>query len=172
VLGLVVGLAAVGAALSAQVLHPVHDASRGHAGVADDVTTSFGVVAVDHAEVLGPTPPTGPADHGAHAGGHGGQIEVQATVTITNQTAAVLDYSPDQFHLRVGRGGSPVTASYSSVTAGTLQPNAHITGRLTFLVPQLGHLWIEFRDPGRRSPVLVDLAQGSGAPSSPSHHHG
>jgi hypothetical protein len=167
--------AMAGIFLAAQLLSSA-DAHEGHAAnlpagpfaVADDVPTSFGFVAVEHAETLkGLTAKQlGGATHGI--GGFVGRDKalVQASVTITNTGEDALPYSPKQFRIvsRSGkRGARRIPMAHSTVRAGTLQPDAAIDARLSFVVPRDGsRLEVEFDDPGRKSPVRILLGNRAG----------
>jgi hypothetical protein len=132
--------------------------------VGESVPTSFGIVAVEHAEI----------DNGLSADALGGQAHgvqglvtddkasVQTLVTITNQSGAVVPYSPGQFRLRAGATSLPATEAM--LQPGSLQPQANIDARMNFVVPRAGErLQLEFRDRDGRS-ILIDLGLADKAP--------
>lgn len=136
--------------------------------VAEDVPTSFGFVAVEHAEILkGLTPrELGGATHGI--GGFVGRDKalVQASVTITNTGTEPLAYSPGQFRVvtRSRKGAvKRIPLAHASVRDGELQPDAAIDARLSFVVPRDGsRLEVEFLDAGRPEPVRILLGNRAG----------
>lgn len=110
--------------------------------VSEEVPTSFGIVAVKFAQLMPASPD---------------RLQVRASVTLTNLLPQTIDYSPSQFRLITGKG-TPVAPSESTIQAGTLQPDANISGFLTFVAPSgARQLWIEFRDPGLAEAILIDL---------------
>lgn len=138
------------------------------AGIAQDVPTSFGVVAVESV-----TRNAGPTAKALAGVTHGignlvapNKVQIDATVTLTNLQNKLVRYSPQQFKLHATRGGKPahgarsLRLSRASVPGGTLQPNASIDATLTFVVPRDGRkLWMSFDDPSRAPPVLFDLGR-------------
>jgi hypothetical protein len=168
-------LAAAGGAIALDLL-----SSRGAAaattklppgpfGLAEDIPASFGVVAVEHVERLqglGAKPLAG-VTHGIQNLVPPGKEQIQASVTLTNLTGAPVAYSPTQFTLLRGADKKPVDKLQSSLNPSTLQPDASIDGRLSFVVPADGkHLWLRFNDPGRPNPILIDLGRTSKTPAS------
>jgi hypothetical protein len=171
-------LAAVGGLLAAGMFDAGRDAAAllrdsslaldGPAAIAQDVRTSFGVVAVESM-----TKSRGPTAKALAGMTHGVQnlvppdhLQVDATVTLTNLQEKVVRYSPRQFGLYATRGGRPSRAARSfrivraSVEPGTLQPNASIDATLTFVVPRDGSkLWMGFNDGARAPPVVFDLGR-------------
>jgi hypothetical protein len=141
-------------------------------GVGQSVRTSFGVVAVEHAEKL-------PGLTGKELGGmtHGVQnfvgsdkLQLQVTATITNQLDRPVAYSPDQFRLVAGK--KMLKPAGSSIAAGTLQPDAAIDARLSFVVPRDGgRLFVQFTDPGRSQPIRIDLGKVDRTGRTDSHDH-
>jgi hypothetical protein len=128
---------------------------------ASEYPTSFGIVAVAHAEKL-----SGATAKDLVAGAHGGQglvgpeqSQVSVSVTFTNMLDAPVAYSPDQFRLRVD-GADAVPVTESGMQPGTLQPNAAIEARLGFVVPRRASGFaLEFEDAGKQSPVVIDLGR-------------
>ncbi len=55
----------------------------------------------------------------------------------------------------------------ASFRPGTLQPNASISGQVKFIAPRTGsRLWIEFTDPKRAKPLLIDLGRTGKTPDN------
>jgi hypothetical protein len=142
--------------------------SSGPWSVAQDVPTSFGFVAVEHAETFKGLSPRqlGGATHGI--GNFVGRQDalVQASVTITNTQGVPLRYSTRQFRLAaIDRKGHVrrIGLSHATVGDGVLQPDAAIDARLSFTVPRDGaRLQVEFADPGARAPLVIKLPTGTG----------
>ena len=138
------------------------------AAIAQDVPTSFGVVAVESM-----TKNAGPTAKALAGMTHGvgnlvppNRLQVDVTVTLTNLEENEVRYSPAQFRLRATRRGKPAHGSRSfrlaraSVLPGTLQPNASIDATLTYIVPRNGSkLWMTFDDAARAPPILFDLGR-------------
>jgi hypothetical protein len=172
VLAAVLTAMVVGAYLAAGVLGgPTHDTApvdKGPFGIHDPAPTSFGVVAVEHAEKnAGPTAKAlGGMTHGIKNRVKADQIQVQAFATITNLSHKVVEYSPAQFSLVVGsKDAKPRPITQSSIKPGSLQPNAAIDARLSFVAPRKGQkLWVAFKDPARDAPILIDLGRVSKTP--------
>jgi hypothetical protein len=143
--------------------------------LAEDIPTSFGAVAVEHAEKiagLGAKQLAG-ATHGIQNLVPPDKIQVQASATLTNLTLGPVRYAPEQFSLLVGKGSKPdpgqrpIPVQTASIRPGTLQPDAAIDARLSFVAPRSGErLWIAFDDPGRSEPVLIDLGRTQRTPSN------
>jgi hypothetical protein len=169
---LVLSVAAIGGAIAAKLAttDPGQPAA-GPAGpfrVAQDVPTSFGFVAVEHAETLkGLTPKDlAGAVHGIGSFVARDSALVQASVTITNTTPQPLRYTPRQFRLVATTPGGKeknIGLAHANVREGTLQPDAAIDARLSFVAPRNGsRLAIEFADPGAREPLRILLGNGTG----------
>jgi hypothetical protein len=138
------------------------------AAIAQDVPTSFGVVAVESM-----TKNAGPTAKALAGMTHGvgnlvppNKLQVDVTVTLTNLKDKVARYSPAQFKLRATHGSKPRRStrffrlSRASVPPGTLQPNASIDATLTYVVPRDGSkLWMTFDDAARAPPILFDLGR-------------
>lgn len=143
-------------------------APKGTAAIAQDVPTSFGVVAVESM-----TRNAGPTAKALAGMTHGvgnlvppNKLQVDVTVTLTNLKDKVVHYSPAQFKLRATHGSKPrrntrvFRLSRASVPPGTLQPNASIDATLTYVVPRDGSkLWMTFDDAARAPPILFDLGR-------------
>ena len=143
-------------------------APKAPAAIAQDVPTSFGVVAVESM-----TKNAGPTAKALAGMTHGvgnlvppNRLQVDVTVTLTNLKGKVVRYSPAQFRLRASRRNKPAQNGRSfrlaraSVPPGTLQPNASIDATLTYIVPRDGSkLWMTFDDAPRAPPILFDLGR-------------
>ena len=139
------------------------------AAIAQDVPTSFGVVAVESM-----TKNAGPTAKALAGMTHGvgnlvppNKLQVDVTVTLTNlkeQGRAVLAGAvraprhPAATSRR--RGTRSFRLARASVPPGTLQPNASIDATLTYVVPRDGSkLWMTFDDAARAPPILFDLGR-------------
>jgi hypothetical protein len=172
VLAALLAAAILGAYLAAGVVSAGGDdpapSADGPFALRDAVPTSFGVVAVEYAEKnAGPTAKAlGGMTHGIGDRVKADQIQVQAFATITNLDHRVVEYSPAQFSLAAGsKDAKPLPITAASVKPGTLQPNAAIDVRLTFVAPRKGEkLWVRYKDPARKAPVFIDLGRVSKTP--------
>jgi len=175
VLAAALTLAVVGAYLAAGVLgggatadHDSRGIAKGPFGLSDPAPTSFGVVAMEHAEkTVGPSAKAlGGMTHGISGRVRADQVGIQAFGTITNLSHRVVEYSPEQFTLVAGsRDAKPQPIHSASIKPGSLQPNAAIDVRLSFIAPRKGQkLWVRFKDPARSAPIFIDLGRVSKAP--------
>ena len=153
---------------SAALQRDASQALDGPAAIAQDVPTSFGVVAVESM-----TKNAGPTAKALAGMTHGvgnlvppNKLQVDVTVTLTNLKSKLVRYSPAQFRLHATRGDKPARGSRSfrlsraSVAPGTLQPQASIDATLTYVVPRDGSkLWMTFDDAARAPPILFDLGR-------------
>jgi hypothetical protein len=169
----VVALAVGGVVISIGLLErgapqPQVPALTGPFGVSQDIPTSFGAVAIDNVEKVNGLTAKALAGvtHGISNYVPPNKVQVQASVTLTNLlNADTVDYSPTQFRLLVGRKRKPVEDVRASFRPGTLQPNASISGQVKFIAPRTGsQLWIEFTDPKRPKPILIDLGKTGKTP--------
>jgi hypothetical protein len=171
-IAVVAAVAVIGAVLAAGLLttpaggHAAHGSQR--FAVLDEIPTSFGYVAVEHAETLkGLTAKQlGGAIHGIGTFVGRDRALVKASVTLRNGPVGPLDYSPAQFRIAATAKSGKVTRyplSHASVRAGVLQPDAAVDLSLGFIVPRDGSkLALEFADRGRPQPIVIDLDSGSG----------
>jgi hypothetical protein len=168
-LALLVAAAIVGAVLSANLLsgagHGAHGAeTQGVFRVAQDVPTSFGFVAVEHAETRAglTAKQLAGAVHGIANFVGRDQALVQASVTLTNTTGRPVRYHPGQFRLAATRGNRirRYGLAKASIQPGELQPDAAVDARLSFAVPRDGSdLAVEFADPAGGRPIVIDLGR-------------
>ena len=125
----------VGVALAAFMLvgnDPVKPAGTQRFAIGDDVPTSFGVVAVEHAVALsGLTDRDIPAAHGVPGIVNAGTLDIQVSAVISNQTNGVLKYHPEQFHLLDAKGRE-VVLTRAPVLPNELQPHAAVDILLDF----------------------------------------
>jgi hypothetical protein len=160
---LTVGLIARGAPKD-----PVIALPPGPFGTAQDIPASFGVVAVEHVEKingLGAKALAG-VTHGISGFVAPNKVQVQASVTLTNLLDHPITYDPRQFRLLVGKNKKPLNEVQSNLRPGTLQPDASIDSQLKFIAPRDGSkLSIEFSDPGRAKPILIDLGRTGKTPA-------
>lgn len=174
-LALVLAVASTGAVLTARSVAGGAQAEHGHGSVPNGpltagqgIRTSFGAVAVEYAVRL-----TGLTSKDLAGMTHGvknyvppGSSQVQVAVTLANQLDKTHAYSPGQFRLIAGTRERPsadakrLTPTGATFKPGTLQPDAAIEGTVSFVVPNKGaHLWVEFKDPAKKRPMLVELGR-------------
>jgi hypothetical protein len=156
-------------------------ATRGTAGIAQDVPTSFGVVAVE--SVTRSAGPTAKAlagvTHGIQNLVPPNKVGIDATVVMTNLRETPVKYTPRQFQLYATRGGEPgpgdrpIPLSRASIQPGTLQPDASVEATLRYVAPRNGaKLWMTFTDPARESRIVVDLGRtGRTPPGALAQYH-
>jgi hypothetical protein len=162
---LAAGIVAAGDSHSASSVKP--PILTGPFGTGQDVPTSFGVVSVEYAEKINGTTAkqTGGQTHGISGFVPADKVQVQASVTLTNLLDQPTAYDPRQFRLLVGKDRKPVNEVRANIKPGALQPDAAIDARLSFIAPRNGDkLWIEFTDPGRAKPILIDLGRTGRTP--------
>jgi hypothetical protein len=162
------GYLAVGLVSQGAPKDPVIALPKGPFGTSQDIPASFGVVAVEHVEKingLGAKSLAG-VTHGISGFVAPNKVQVQASVTLTNLLDHPIKYDPRQFRLLVGKNQKPLDEVQSNLRPGTLQPDASIDSQLKFIAPRDGSkLWIEFSDPGRAKPILVDLGRTGKTPA-------
>lgn len=143
--------------------NPLVSSASGSSGpvihaIGDDVATSFGVVAVEHATAISGL------DDSQITGAHGvpglveaGLINVQVAAVITNLSTDVLAYQPTQFELIDGTG-AVVPISRAAKLPGELQPNAAIDVLIDFVTTaEARPFTVRFVDPATNETVLIDL---------------
>lgn len=168
---LIVVLALIGAALALKLMiaGPAPDPNRPafEVGIAHPAPTSFGTISVEFAQFLG-----GPSLNALTGSNHNvgalvgsDQMQVEATVTITNFKKHTVDYSPTQFDLLVGNKTQPIVPKRASVGAGTLQPNAGIDERLVFVTGLTRQdFTLRYRETPTSQPILMKLGHSNGLP--------
>lgn len=160
---LTVGLIARGAPKD-----PVIALPAGPFGTSQDIPASFGVVAIEHVEMVNGLAAKDVAGvtHGVSGFVAANKVQVQAALTLTNLLDHPISYDPRQFRLLVGKDKKPIDEVQSNLRPGTLQPNASIDSQLKFVAPRNGSkLWVEFSDPGRAKPILIDLGRTGKTPA-------
>ena len=165
---LVGGYLAAGVITRGAPADPVIALPPGPFGTAQDIPASFGVVAVQNVvktNGVGAKALSGNV-HGISGYVAPDKVQVRAAVTLTNLLDHPIAYDPRQFRLLVGAKRKPLDEVRSNLRPGTLQPDASIDAQLQFIVPRNGSkLWIEFTDPGRAKPILVDLGRTGKTPA-------
>jgi hypothetical protein len=131
-------------------------------GIGQDVTTSFGVIAVENVDpIAGPTAQQlSGVTHGIQDLVQAGDSQIQVSIALTNQLHRPIAYGPDNFRLLVGSGTAATTvkATTGNVHNGTLQPNAALEGHLSFVLKANGAaMRLQYTDPGRKAPIVIGL---------------
>jgi hypothetical protein len=126
--------------------------------IGEDVATSFGVVAVEHASAisgLNDSQITGA--HGVPGLVEAGSINVQVAAVITNLSDDVLTYEPTQFEL-IDNTGAAVAISRAAELHGELQPFAAIDVLIDFVTTAEARPFkVRFIDPATNETVLISL---------------
>jgi hypothetical protein len=126
--------------------------------IGEDVPTSFGVVAVEHAVAisgLNDTQVTGA--HGVPGLVPEGSVDVQVAAVITNLSDHVLAYQPTQFEL-IDKTGTAVPISRAPELPGQLQPYAAIDVLVDFVTTTNARPFkVRFVDPATNKAILIDL---------------
>jgi len=127
-------------------------------GIADDVSTSFGFIAVQHAlAISGLSDKDITGAHGVPGLVQAGTIDIEMGVTITNMSSELLPYSPSQFQLLVGKGNL-IEQTRAPKVPGELQPNAAIDMLLDFVTTtEARPFTVRFIDPATQKPLLISL---------------
>jgi hypothetical protein len=121
------------------------------ATLGEAVPTSFGVMSVDQVEQIAASNP----DRDTLVAG---LKEVQVAVTMTNLLDRPVGYSRSEVSLRVVGSVTSIPVSSASVYAGRLQAASAFRIVYRFDVPSAAtDLRLRFRDPGRTSPIWIDL---------------
>ena len=126
--------------------------------IGEDVATSFGVVAVEHAVAisgLNDSQITGA--HGVPGLVEAGSIDVQVAAVITNLSNDVLTYQPTQFEL-IDNSGASVPISRAAQLPGELQPFAAIDVLIDFVsTADARPFKVRFVDPATNEAILIGL---------------
>jgi hypothetical protein len=157
-------LAFAGAVLSARLVTAptaavVHRHGAHRDGTAPSVRASFGSLSVVDVRTLPGLTPRALAGV-THFPSYLSQtaMRVQTVVVLTNALDSLARYDPQRFRLRAG--SRTTRASGGSTPATVVQPGASLEARLEFVVPRSGsRLWLEFRDPARLPPIVIDLGR-------------
>jgi hypothetical protein len=143
--------------------NPLVSSTAGSAGapvhvIGEDVATSFGVVAVEHATAisgLNDSQITGA--HGVPGLVEAGSIDVQVAAVITNLSDNVLTYQPTQFEL-IDKTGAAVAISRAAELPGELQPFAAIDVLIDFVTTADARPFkVRFVDPATNETILISL---------------
>jgi len=155
-----------GGALAVDMLrgnNPLVRSSSASAGpvvhaIGEDVKTSFGVVAVEHAVAI-----SGLQDsqitgaHGVPGLVQAGSIDVQVGAVLTNLSNSVLTYQPTQFEL-IDNTGASVAISRAAELPGELQPYAAIDVLIDFVTTTDARPFkVRFVDPATKETILIGL---------------
>ena len=126
--------------------------------VGEDVATSFGVIAVEHAVAI-----SGLQDsqitgaHGVPGLVQAGSIDVQVSAVITNLSNSVLAYKPTQFEL-IDNTGATVPMSRAAELPEELQPFAAIDVLVDYVTTTDGRPFtVRFVDPSTHKALLIAL---------------
>ena len=126
--------------------------------IGEDVSTTFGVIAVEHATAisgLNDSQVTGA--HGVPGLVEAGSIDVQVAAVITNLSDNVLKYEPTQFEL-IDNTGASVAISRAAELPGELQPFAAIDVLIDFVTTAEARPFkVRFIDPATNETVLISL---------------
>jgi hypothetical protein len=126
--------------------------------IGEDVVTSFGVIAVEHAVAisgLNDSQITGA--HGVPGLVEAGSINVQVSAVITNLSESVLTYQPTQFEL-INNSGAAVPISRAAKLPGELQPFAAIDVLVDFVTTADARPFtVRFVDPATNEAILIGL---------------
>jgi hypothetical protein len=143
--------------------NPLIASSSGSSGpalhaIGEDVSTSFGVVAVEHAVAisgLNDSQITGA--HGVPGLVEAGSISVQVAAVITNLSNNVLIYEPTNFEL-IDNTGASIPMSRAAELPGELQPFAAIDVLVDFVTTADARPFtVRFVDPATNEPILIGL---------------
>jgi hypothetical protein len=136
--------------------------------VGEDVPTSFGAMAVQHAERIDGLTSRDLAGmtHGVNGLVREKLMRLQASVTVTNLLDRPLRYTPESFTLRTSKDGAPLKLSGANVKPGILEPDASIDLRIDYTAPKSAkRFWLDFADPGRAQPQAVRLGAVKAVPT-------
>ncbi len=137
-------------------------ASREHEPGVQELRTSFGTVTVERVEQLDSLM----FDIARE------DVVFQISVALANQLQRPVDYTPDQFVLITNTNRQPIAPASDSLHPGTLQPNADIEGNLRFVLQRdTAPVLLEYRDPGRATPLVIDLLGAFSKAPADRHHH-
>ena len=178
----VLGTTLVGTAVSVLALErpttPAVVAAKGVGpfAIGQTIRTSWGYLVVSHVDAVSGV---SNGDIGHAAAGVSvndfvkqGQQELQVTLALTSaRRTRTVGYAPDQFQLRVGTAKTTIAPKLATLLRGQLQPLAVVEGHVGFLVPaDAQHLWLQYADPARTQPVVVDLGRVAPPPVQPENH--
>ena len=169
----IVRLAASDAGLGSPSLQRSEPSAGGPFGIGDAAPTSFGILAVTHVERISGL--TAKQVSGVtHVPGFvpANQMKVDVAFTVTSsRTRETAAFDPTGISLRVVGGREITPTRSSSLGPLELQPDASVTGRVSFVAPRTTKpLEVVYHDAA--APVVIGLGAGSvtrekGAPARP-----
>jgi hypothetical protein len=126
--------------------------------IGEDVRTSFGVIAVEHATAIsGLNDQQVTGAHGVPGLVEAGSIDVQVAAVITNLTDDVISYQATQFEL-VDATGATVPMSRAPQLPGELQPFAAIDVLVDYVTTTNARPFkVRFVDPATKEAIYIDL---------------
>lgn len=138
-------------------------------GVPGLTRTQVGTVEVTGVETLGglTARDLSSTNHGISHLVAAGQVQVQVTLRITNDTGGPVSYSAGLFRLAAGQT-APVAAMSSTLPDGRLGAGVRVEGTLGFVAPADGSV-LRLYLPGTDAAVSLSRT-GTSAPE-PDHHH-
>lgn len=144
--------------------------------IGDDVSSSFGVVAVEFVRSVDgvSSRALAGASHGVSGLVDSSHRQIQVAVAVTNRSEHPINQKAKQFTLLVRQGGKTqaLKPAAGDLPDMRIQPHAGIEGHLDFTLPRkTAQLTLLYRDPGRHQPIVIDLGSSSAKPASPEHDH-
>jgi hypothetical protein len=128
------------------------------------IRSSFGALTVDAATVDNglTSEDLGGMNHGVSGLVAQGYAEITVQVTLNNTTHHPVIVQASQFRMLRQRNAksrqTSVTASATTLQAGPLPGRSSVDVRVTFVTATDGsRLWLQYADPGRATPALVEL---------------
>jgi hypothetical protein len=147
--GVVVGAQVLGGAIGIAIL--VRGAPAQAATIGKAVPTSYGVISVDQIEEIAASNP----DRDTLVPG---LREIQVAMTMTNLLHRPVGYSRRQVSLRAAGAVTTIPVSSASIVAGRLKGGTAFRMVYRFDIPSAAaDLWVRYDDPGRKTPIWVDL---------------
>jgi hypothetical protein len=137
--------------------------SGGAFGLGEAAPTSFGVVAITHVErIAGLTAKQVNGVTHVQDFVSSDQMTVNLAFTVTsNRTKETATFDATRFSLRLP-GGREIVPTRSSVGPLTLQPDASVTGRVSFVAPRTTKaLQVAYRGTPASAPVVIALGSGA-----------
>jgi hypothetical protein len=164
IIAVVAGACMAGAALAFEMLRgeSPFDSSPANGptshSIGEDVSISFGVVAVDHVTAIsGLNDQQVTGAHGVAGLVQEGTIDVQVAAVITNLSDRVVAYEATQFAL-LDKSGTAVPIAHVPNLPGDLQPSAAIDVLLDFVTTTDARPFtVQFTDRVTNEAVLIDL---------------
>jgi hypothetical protein len=132
-------------------------------GLGEAAPTSFGVVAITHVErIAGLTAKQVNGVTHVQDFVSGRQMTVNLAFTVTSRrTKETATFDATRFSLRLP-GGREIVPTRSSVGPLTLQPDASVTGRVSFVAPRTAKaLRVTYRETHGTAPVVIALGSGT-----------